>query len=207
MKKLIILIADDDRLVRAMIAGSLRANGFSVIEASDGQQAVDLARGKSPDLALLDINMPNMTGIEAASILKNELNIYSVMLTAYDDKTFIEKAVDSGALGYLVKPLEFSKILPTIETALKQSVDLNRLEKSNNNLISSLEKNRNISLAVGILMEKHSVSEAMAFDSLRNYARSNRSKVLDVANKLVGLVDEKSNMANEIFLQHLKDPS
>ncbi|MCK5359660.1 MAG: response regulator, partial [Gammaproteobacteria bacterium] len=179
--------------------GSLRQSGYIVIEANNGQQAVDLARDKSPDLALLDINMPKMSGIEAASILKKELNIYSVMLTAYSDKETIEKAVDSGALGYLVKPLEPSRILPTIETALKQSDELNRLGHSNHSLTKALENNRNISLAVGILMEKHSISEAEAFDSLRMYARSNRYKLLEVANKLVGLVDEKSNMSNDIY--------
>ncbi len=205
MGKQLILVADDDRLVLATIASSLRETGFEVIEARNGQDAVDLARDKRPDLALLDINMPNMTGIEAALILKTELDVNTVFLTAYDNKALIEEAVENGALGYLVKPLDFRNILPTIKAALERSADLKSLEKSKNDLVNALDKNRNISLAIGILMERHSISEADAFESIRVYARSKRCKILSVANELVGLVDVKSTLADSIYNQYRKN--
>jgi len=205
MGKQLILVADDDRLVLATIASSLRETGFEVIEARNGQDAVDLARDKRPDLALLDINMPNMTGIEAALILKTELDVNTVFLTAYDNKALIEEAVENGALGYLVKPLDFRNILPTIKAALERSTDLKCLEKSKNDLVNALDKNRNISLAIGILMERHSISEADAFESIRVYARSKRCKILSVANELVGLVDVKSTLADSIYNQYRKN--
>jgi len=182
MSKASILIADDDRLVLATLASGFRKAGYTIYEANDGEEAIRLSETEQPDIAILDIRMPNVDGIEAASHI---CNTPFVMLTAYEDKELIEKITNIGALGYLVKPICVAQMIPTIETALKRSAQIKKLQVNESRLVQSLKNDQITSMAVGVIMERHKLSRDVAFDKLRNRARSQRRKINEVADDLL----------------------
>lgn len=189
MQKARILIADDDRLVLTTLASGLRKAGYTIIEVSDGREAIRLCEEEQPDLAILDIRMPGMDGIEIARRLRDLTETPFFILSAYGDKELVEKATDLGALGYLVKPIDVEQIIPTIEAALKQSALFKNLQDSESRLVSALKNDQATSTAVGVIMERHRLSRDAAFEKLRRHARSQRSRLVDVADELVKAVE------------------
>jgi CheY-like chemotaxis protein len=113
-----ILIAEDETIIRLDLKDLLERSGFEVCaEAKDGQEAVELARQEQPDLAVLDVKMPRLDGIEAARRILDERPIPIVMLTAYGRTRLVSRAVEAGVFGYLVKPFREQDLLPAIRTA------------------------------------------------------------------------------------------
>ena len=106
-----ILIADDDQVVLTMISTVLQDAGYIVTEATNGPDAVELGFEVKPDLAILDICMPGMDGIEVARELREQAGVYTFFLTAHDDQKFLEQAVGGVALGYLLKPIDLRQII------------------------------------------------------------------------------------------------
>lgn len=189
MSKARVLIADDDRLVLATLASGLRGVGYTILEASDGEEAIRLCEEQQPDIAILDIRMPGLDGIETARRLQDHAGTPFLMLSAYRDEELVRKATDLGALGYLVKPVDIERITPTIEAALKRSAQIKKLQDSESRLISALENDQVTSAAVGVVMERHHLSYIAAFDKLRNHARSQRSKLTDTADEIIKAVE------------------
>lgn len=173
-----ILIADDERVVLFTLAEGLREAGFDVIEARDGLQALALCRSEKPDLALLDIRMPGLDGLELAQRLRDETAVPFLFFSAYGDEAMVRRAVEIGALGYLIKPLRVASILPTLRTALARAKDISGLQ-------GALESNRTIATAVGMLMRAEGLDQAAAFERLRQRARDGRRKLEDLARTLV----------------------
>src|SRR3990172_3675576 len=100
-----ILIAEDESIIRLDLRELLEGAGFEVCaEAKDGLEAVELAREQQPDLAILDVKMPRLDGIEAARRILDERPIPIVMLTAYGQDELVSRAVEAGGFGYPVEP-------------------------------------------------------------------------------------------------------
>jgi CheY-like chemotaxis protein len=119
-----VLIAEDESIIRLDLRSLLEARGFDVCaEARDGQEAVELARSERPDLAIMDVKMPRLDGIEAARRILEERPIPIVMLTAYGQDELVTRAVDVGVFGYLVKPFREQDLLPAIRTALARHAE------------------------------------------------------------------------------------
>lgn len=173
-----ILVADDDRVVLLTLSEGLREAGFDVVEARDGLQALALCQSEAPDMALLDIRMPGIDGIELARRLRDETSVPFLFLSAYGDEAFVQRAVEIGALGYLIKPLSIGAILPSIRTALARAQDISGLE-------GALLRNRTIATAVGMLMRSDGLDQQIAFEKLRQQARSERRKLEDLARAIV----------------------
>jgi response regulator NasT len=173
-----ILIADDDRVVLFTLAEGLREAGFDVLEARDGLQALELCRSETPDLALLDIRMPGLSGLELAQRLRDETQVPYLFLSAYGDEDQVLRAVEIGAMGYLIKPLDVAAIAPMVRTALARSRDIIGLQ-------GALRSNRTISTAVGMAMRTLDIDEQTAFERLRKHARDRRSRLEDVARAIV----------------------
>ena len=94
-----VLIADDDPIILLDLKQMLESLGYEVVaEAGDGQSAVDLARSTKPDVCVLDVKMPAMDGIEAATLISEEGIAPAILLTAYSDKDLIERAKDAVSL-------------------------------------------------------------------------------------------------------------
>jgi len=116
-KRVRILIAEDETIIRLDLRGALEAAGYDVREARDGVEAVAVAHEWQPDLAMLDVKMPELDGIEAARQMIAARPLPIVLVTAYADRGLVERAVGAGVFGYLVKPFRESEIVPAVETA------------------------------------------------------------------------------------------
>lgn len=113
-----VLVVDDDTAIRQMLELSLSFEGFEVATAADGIQAVSKARELLPDVILLDVMMPNMSGIEAARILREEISTHEipiVMLTARASEEDVWSGWQAGAASYLTKPLEHEMLMAEID--------------------------------------------------------------------------------------------
>jgi response regulator NasT len=184
-----ILIVDDDRLILETLAKGLRDSGYRVSEASDCATALLLAANSKPDLALLDVRMPDMPGVNLAERLAAEHGVPFMFLSAYDDAETIERATRVGALGYLVKPLYAPQLVPSIEAALARAAQIRALKNTGDQLSHALESGRETSMAVGILMERLGLDRNQAFEALRAHARSQRRRVHEVSNDIVSALE------------------
>src|SRR5205823_11879721 len=150
-----ILIAEDETIIRLDLRELLERAGFDVCaEARDGAEAVELARAEQPDLAVLDVKMPQLDGIEAARRILDERPIPIVMLTAYGQQELVSRAVEAGVFGYLVKPFRETDLLPAIETARARHDELTAVRDEAESLADALEARKLIERAKGLLMEK-----------------------------------------------------
>lgn len=181
-----LLIVEDDRLVLAMVASGLTDAGYSVTSVESAEDAEAwLASGARPDLAILDVRMPGQGGLCLAQRLRELDHIPFMMLSAYSDPQTIEQATRCGALGYAVKPLDISQLLPAIEAALARANELQNLRTTRRQLQEALDAERDINLAVGITMMQHHLKRSAAFDLLRTSARNRRCKLADLAVEII----------------------
>lgn len=193
-----LLVADDDILVLATLASGLRDAGYNVIQASSGEEAIELANGHDIDLAILDIRMPGLSGIETANILYQKKAIPFLFLSAFSDTATVSQAIDEGALGYLIKPIDVNNMIPTIETALTRSLEINTLKSAEKNLAAALNLDRDISIAIGIITANSNCNASEAEQAMRKYVRSNRIKMHDIAVKIIDLSDNLTHLIGEI---------
>lgn len=185
----LVLLVDDDRLVLATLGSGLRQAGYEVIEAANGHEALLRVRERTPDLALVDVRMPEVSGIELTRQLQANADVPVLFLSAYSDAETVSQAAEHGALGYLVKPLDVTQIVPAIEAALRRAAEIRALKERGAQLQTALSQGREAAMAVGILMERFKLDRDDAFDALRTYARSERKKLRDVAAGLVTAVE------------------
>lgn len=190
--KTTLLLVDDDRLILTVLAEGLRAAGFEVLEASSGEAALVLAQESHPDLAICDVRMPGMSGLELAPRLREEAGVPFIFLSAYGDEEAVRLATEHGALGYLVKPIDIAGMVPTITTALVRAAEIRKLRHTEMHLNTALTNSREASMAIGILMERHHLDRAAAFEQLRTRARTGRRKLNVVAAELLDAT-EKAN--------------
>lgn len=180
-----ILLVEDDRLVLHTLARGLRDAGFRILEADSGESAMQLCTANRPDLALLDMHLNGISGIEFAQWLKAVPGIPFLFLSAYNDTETVTSAAKLGALGYLVKPLDVTQILPSLRTALQRAEEIKKLHQSELNLGTALKNSRSISMAIGLLMQRFGTNADETFDALRAYCRSKRSSMIDVADSII----------------------
>jgi len=185
-----ILVVDDEPHGRLALNELLQGPDREVVLASSGAEALRAAAVQDFALVLLDVRMPGMDGIELGSILAERNGVPFLYLSAYGQPDIVQQAASHGALGYLVKPLDISQILPSIETALSRSVERDRLRESEANLNSALAGKRETDLAIGLLMERRRLDRHQAFEMLRSHARSERRTIVDAARELVDSIEK-----------------
>ncbi|MEI7760160.1 MAG: response regulator [Thermoleophilia bacterium] len=188
-----ILIAEDETIIRLDLRAMLERAGFDVCaEAKDGEEAVTLARTLEPDLALLDVKMPKLDGIEAAKRILEERPIPIVMVTAYGEQEIVSRAVEAGVFGYLVKPFRETDLLPAIATARARHEELVALRVEADSLTEALAARKAIERAKGLLMEKDGLSEKDAFARLRKASQISGRPLKVVAEALIATLDVKA---------------
>jgi AmiR/NasT family two-component response regulator len=180
-----ILVVDDDRLVLSTLTMGLEKDGFATLRAASGEEAVQICQQQRPDLILMDIRMPGISGLEAVQRIHASVDVPVIFLSAYDDVEIVEQAIGQGGMGYLVKPVEVHQLVPEIRAALARATDLSQLKTTEAQLSGALAAERHISIAIGILMERRKLSGAEAYELLRVQARPNRRKLAEVAKEIV----------------------
>ena len=181
-----ILIAEDETIIRLDLRALLEQAGYEVCgEARDGAEAVDLARALEPDLAIMDVKMPRLDGIEAARRILDERPIPIVMLTAYGQDEIVSRAVEAGVFGYLVKPFREQDLLPAIHTARARHEELQALRDEAESLADALAARKSIERAKGLLMAKEQLTEDEAFDRLRRASQLSGRPLKVVAEALI----------------------
>lgn len=180
-----ILLVEDDRLIRATLAAGIRQAGYRVDEAESAEQALELVRQHAPDLALIDVRLPGMSGIDLARRLREQTRVPFLFLSANSDIDLVKQAADYGALGYLVKPLDVVQVIPGIESALSRAEEIRQLRRRETQLNAAISQGRETSMAVGMLMERQRTDREAAFEALRNTARAQQRKISDVARELL----------------------
>jgi response regulator NasT len=184
--KLRVLIADDEPLIRLDLKNMIESLGYEVIaEAGDGVSAVEAARTLKPDVAILDIKMPGMDGIDAANILNSEKIAPVVLLTAYSDMDLINRAKEAGVFAYLVKPFRESDLRPAIEVAISRYKEFLALEEEVSELEDKLETRKLIERAKGILMDQYGLKEQEAFRRIQVQSMNTRKSMKEIAEAII----------------------
>lgn len=173
-----VVVAEDEAVNRMDLVAMLEDNGYEVVgQAANGEEAVELTRKYRPDVVCMDVKMPRMDGIAAAGIICDENIAPVVMLTAFSQTDLVKKATGAGAMAYVTKPYEESKLLPTLEVAMGRFAEINDLldnvERSERKLKETeeklkkaedtLEERKLVDRAKGLLMDKADFSEQGAF--------------------------------------------
>ena len=181
-----VVIAEDEAVIRLDLKEILEEEGYEVVgETGRGDEAVELVRQTSPDLAILDIRMPGMDGLAAAREIAGERRAAVLILTAFSQRNLIEEARDAGALAYLVKPFQTSELIPAIEVALGRFHELQALENENRSLEDQLETRRVVDRAKGMLMDRHAMREGDAFRFIQQTAMRERQTMKAVARRII----------------------
>ncbi|MCK8614930.1 ANTAR domain-containing response regulator [Gordonia sp. C13] len=181
-----VLVAEDDSLIRMDLIEMLREEGYDVVgEAPNGQVAVELTESLNPDLVIMDIKMPIRDGIDAATEIAEKRLAPVVMLTAFSQRDFIEKARDAGAMAYLVKPFTKADLVPAIEVAVSRYHELKLLEREVATMNERLETRKLVERAKGLLMQKQGLSEPEAFKWIQRAAMDRRTTMKAVAQVVV----------------------
>ena len=196
-----ILLVDDDPLTLSTVARVLQNAGYVTTEASSGEQALELEAAFAPHLAILDVRMAGMSGIELARHLQASSRTPFMFVSALGGADIVRQATEHGAVGYLLKPFELAQIVPAVETALVRSDEIAHLRGRETSLISALEAGRHTNMAIGVLMARFQIDREQAFEALRGYARSHRRKMVDVATSLLDAEDLFS-----AFRRQLREP-
>ena len=181
-----ILLVDDDRLILATMATGLMQAGYAVntTESVDEAEAW-LESNPRPDIAIIDINMPERSGLELPARLNQLDHIPFIFLTARSEPEVNIQANALGAMAYLVKPIDSQQLIPAIQTALCRAQDFKHMKSQQQQLQTALDGDRSVSIAIGIIMDQYRINYDDANAMLRNSARSKRLKLIDLATSII----------------------
>ena len=175
-----ILVAEDEALIRLDLVEMLTEAGYTVVaQATNGLEAIALAREFKPDLAILDVKMPELDGISAAQEIIEIAPV--LMLTAFSQRELVERARDAGVMAYVVKPFGISDLIPAIEIAMSRHLQMRALKSEVSDLYERLETRKIIDKAKGILMAAMALSEPEAFSWIQRAAMDRRLTMKEVA--------------------------
>lgn len=174
-----LLLADDEQIARQSLRAQCETLGRTVIaEASDGKQAVALAEKMKPDLALLDIRMPEMDGIDAGREIIEKSDTPVMLITDYSDEDAIYRAADAGAFYFLTKPIRMSDLEPGMAMAVARYRDMRQLHKR-------LEARTFVSRAKGFLMDNMNMSEDEAHKKIHFLARNQNKTMAEISQYII----------------------
>ena len=201
----LILVVDDDPILLEYLSTVLDHAGYDTLEATSAAEALQRVAEREADiaLALLDISMPGMSGLDLARRLRDHTSVAFMFLSSVDDAETARQAASHGAVGFVVKPVDAVHLLPAFESALARADEIRQLRRTEANLNAALAAGRETSLAVGLLMARFKADRNMAFEVLRDHARSSRRKINEVAEQLVA-AEELLNSLHGAFVGRLR---
>ena len=207
-----VVVAEDESVNRMDLVAMLEDNGYEVVgEAANGEEAVELTRKFRPSVVCMDVKMPRMDGIEAAGIICDENIAPVVMLTAFSQSDLVKKATGAGAMAYVTKPYEESKLLPALEVAMGRFAEINDLldnvERSDSKLQETeeqlkkaeetLEERKLVDRAKGLLMDKADFSEQGAFRWIQKTSMDQRIPKKRLAMAIIAKYGEQKSEAED----------
>jgi response regulator NasT len=183
-KNIRILVAEDETIIRLDLVEMLTESGYEVVaQAENGAVAIELAKKLKPDLAILDVKMPEMDGITAAEQIITLAPV--LMLTAFSQRELVERARDAGVMAYVVKPCSISDLVPAIEIAISRHRQMKSLEAEVADLYERLETRKIIDRAKGILMKAMGLTEPESFSWIQKTAMDRRISMKQVAQGII----------------------
>lgn len=186
MKPLRIVIADDESLHSMSLREQLETMGHRVVgEAEDGETTLELLRDLRPDLAILDIKMPDPDGIQVAETIMQEQPLPIILLTAYSEGSLAERAAGAHVAAYLMKPVSPQDLVPAIALATSRFNEFQLLDKEVHDLRDALETRKLIERAKGILMRRLNLSEEEAFRRMQRRSQNENKKMSEIANAII----------------------
>ncbi|HAY60659.1 MAG TPA: response regulator [Acidaminococcaceae bacterium] len=190
MNKLRILVVDDEAILRLDLSEMLAERGHDIVgEADNGGDAVTMARTLKPDLVIMDVKMPGMSGLEASKIIADEQIAPVLLLTAYSQRDVVEQATDSGVMAYLVKPIREEELTPAIEIAINRWNSYKTLQGELEKAKEDLETRKLLDRAKGILMDQHGFSEHDAFQAMQHLSMDRRLSLKAVAQAVIAAAE------------------
>ncbi len=201
--KRLILLVDDDALLLQFLAEVLGHAGYDTVSAGSAAEAIRQIEAREPDLALLDITMPGMSGLDLARHLREHTSVPFMFLSASGDAETGKQAANYGAVGFVVKPVDAGRLMPAFEAGLARADEIRQLRRTEANLNAALAAGRETSLAVGLLMGRFQADRNTAFEVLRDHARSSRRKINEVADQLLA-AEEVLNSLHAGFATRIK---
>jgi two-component system, response regulator PdtaR len=179
-----ILIADDESIIRLGLKSILQELGHEVLAATNGREALEMARRHRPDLAILDIKMPFTDGLQAAQTLARTQPMPILLLTAFSEQDLVEKASDLPIHGYLIKPVKPEELSAAITVAYKRFIENQALQEEADKLAEALETRKLLDKAKARLMAT-GLSEEEAYKTLQQQARNGRVSLRAVATAIL----------------------
>jgi two-component system, response regulator PdtaR len=181
-----VLIADDEALHNLALSSQLETLGHLVVAtATNGREAVELARASDPDIVFLDIRMPTMTGPEAALEIARERPIPIIILSAYSDARTVEQAIKAPIFHYLVKPVDPDDLAPAIAVARARFEEWIDARRERDRLELRLEERKIVERAKGLLMETRGLTEREAYRFLQKTSQDKNTPMVDLARKIL----------------------
>jgi AmiR/NasT family two-component response regulator len=186
-----VVVAEDETLIRMDLVEMLSEEGFDVVgEAADGAAAMALAESLRPDLVILDVKMPGVDGIEAATRIAGARVAPVVMITAFSQRELVEQARVAGAMAYLVKPFQKKDLLPAIEMAVSRFAEISRLEAEVLDLQERIATRKIVERAKGVL-QASGMTEPEAFRWLQKQSMDQRMSMRALAERVLSRAAEK----------------
>lgn len=193
-KKYKIVIADDEMIICMDLKEILEEAGHEVIGmAADGAEALKLVKEKKPDVVILDIQMPEIDGLQVAKLIAHDHIAPVVLLTAFGEEETIEKAKKSDVFGYVVKPAEERTLLPAIEIAVSQFQTKNEIVNKVKNMERELAARKVIERAKGLLMTNYGLTEEIAYKKMQQISMKRGKPIEIIAEKIVKEILLKQN--------------
>ena len=181
-----VVIAEDEALIRLDLAEMLDEAGYDVVaQAGDGEEAVALTTEHRPDLVVMDVKMPRLDGIAAAAQIARDRMAPVVMLTAFSQRELVERARDSGAMAYIVKPFTITDLVPAIEMAMSRFAEITGLEREVEDLTERLAARKAVERAKATLQEALGLTEPEAFGWIQRTAMDLRLTMHEVAHQVI----------------------
>lgn len=189
-----IVIADDESLSSMDLKEMLEEAGHEVVGVgSDGVEALDLVKEKHPDLAILDVKMPRLDGIQAAKMIAHDNLAPVVLLTAFGDEDMIEKAKKSMVFGYVMKPVEERTLFPAIQIAVSQYRQKRDMVDRVKNMERELAARKIVDRAKGLLMDYYHITEEDAYRRMQQTSMKRGITIADVAQRVVKEIMARKN--------------
>ena len=183
-QKIRILVAEDETIIRLDLVEMLTEAGYEVIaQAENGAVAIELAKLHKPDLAILDVKMPEVDGITAAEEIISVAPV--LVLTAFSQRELVDRARDAGVMAYVVKPFSINDLIPAIEIAISRHRQMKSLEEEVADIYERLETRKLIDRAKGILMKALNLTEPQAFSWIQKTAMDRRISMNEVAQAVI----------------------